>query len=42
MQHANADSRFYICSWTELRELIIIVVEYLIVSKLGSNYISYY
>ena len=40
MLHANADSGveiFYMiisCSWTELHELIITVVEYLIVSKL--------
>ena len=29
--------KIYICSWTELHE-VIIVVEHLIVSKLGSNY----
>jgi len=33
--------RFYMLrSWTELHELIIIAVEYLLVSKLGSNYVS--
>jgi len=29
-----------IFSWTELHESIIVVVEYLIVSKLGSDYMS--
>jgi len=42
MLHVNADSRvgksvYMICSWTE-HEFITIVVEYLIVSKLGSDY----
>jgi len=43
MLHANADSRvgkflYMLCSRTELNELITIVVEYLIVCKLGNNY----
>jgi len=36
MQTVEWESFYIICSWTELHELITIVVEYLIVSKLGS------
>jgi len=36
MQTVEWESFYIICSWTELQELITIVVEYLIVSKLGS------
>ena len=36
MQTVEWESLYIICSWIELHELIAIVVEYLIVSKLGS------
>jgi len=39
-QTVEWESFYMIHSWTKLHELIIIVVEYLIVSKLGSNYVS--
>jgi len=34
------EDKFIRCSWTELHELIINVVKYFIVSKIGSNYVS--
>jgi len=40
MQTVEWESFYMTCSWTEMHELTIIVVEYLIVSKLGSNYVS--
>jgi len=39
MQTVEWENFCMICSWTELRELITIVVVYLIVSTLGSNYV---
>ena len=36
MQTVEWESFYILCSWTELHELISIVVEYLIVSKFGS------
>ena len=36
MQTAEWENFYIVCSWTEFNELITIVVEYLIVSKLGS------
>ena len=42
MQTVEWESFYMTCSWTEMNELIIIVVEYLIVSKLGSNYVSWF
>jgi len=36
MQTVEWENFYIVCSWTELHELITIVVEYLIVSKLGS------
>ena len=38
MQTVEGGKFYTVCSWTELHELITIVVEYLIISKLGSNY----
>jgi len=38
MQTVEWETFYIVCSWTELHELITIVVEYLIVSKLGSIY----
>jgi len=36
MQTVEWENFYIVCSWTELHELITIVVEYLIVSKLGN------
>ena len=36
MQTVEWETFYIVCSWTELHELITIVVEYLIVSTLGS------
>ena len=36
MQTVEWENFYIVCSWTELHELITIVGEYLIVSKLGS------
>ena len=38
MQTIEWEKFYIIYSWTKLHELIIIVVEYLIVSNLGSKY----
>ena len=39
-QTVEWESFYMLRSWTELHELIITAVEYLIAIKLGSNYVS--